>query len=185
MTRRAVWVGLSLLLAFVGLCAEGIFIRADLPPPLAAEDSITVAWSNDNEPVDGPVARLYVAEVPHAAGFATHPWFVIREGPGAPLQRWELWQAPVGLYGHVAVDLLAPEASVEGGPTRLVQEFQGAEASRIIAVLTKRAALYPCRGRYHYWPGPNSNTFARWVLDEAGLSVRLPASSFGAGWSCR
>ena len=40
--------------------------------------------------------------------------------------------------------------------------------------------------RYHYWPGPNSNTFAAWVLREAGIEYplhwRAVGSHYGKKW---
>ncbi len=164
-----------------------VAIRLDLPPPLTPEQSVWNPNSNSGlDPDSEPWVRLYIAEVPMAHGLATHPWFLVHDGGGPyATQRWEVWQTAVGPHGHVAVDLLAPEADVEGGPARLVATYQGAEAKRLIAVLRDRAPRYACADFYRVWPGPNSNSFARWVLDEAEIDQRLPLSSIGANWPCR
>ena len=164
-----------------GLGSSGAaWIRLGLPPALSEEQAL-----GRLEPTSEPRARVYVAEVPYSAGLATHAWFATRRAGIDDAHRWELWQSPVGPHGHVGLDLSDPEADVGGGPTRLLHEYRGAEAEGLLEVLEQRAPAYPCRDRYRLWPGPNSNGFVRWVLDEAELPLRLPPSSFGAWWSCR
>jgi hypothetical protein len=41
------------------------------------------------------------------------------------------------------------------------------------------ADAYPFCHRYLPWPGPNSNTFAAWVLRQARIKHRLPWQAFG------
>ena len=172
------------LIALAFTCGLGssaaAWIRLGLPPTLSGEREL-----DRFEPASEASVRIYLAEVPYSAGLATHAWFVTRSPGLGDAHRWELWQSPVGPHGHVGLDLNDPETPVGGGPTRLLHEYRGAEAERLIEVLEQRAPTYPCRDRYRLWPGPNSNGFVRWVLDEAELPLRLPPSSFGARWSCR
>jgi hypothetical protein len=57
---------------------------------------------------------------------------------------------------------------VGGGPAVLDAEWRGEEAERILQAL-EGSPEYPLRSRYLYWPGPNSNTYAAWVLQQAGV----------------
>lgn len=103
---------------------------------------------------------------------------------GGEAHRWEVWQtrnAGGRSIGHVHCDLKHPDAGVGGGPARTAAAWTGAEAERIKAVL-ERAAHYPHCFRYRYWPGPNSNTFAAWVLREAGIDHRLARHAIGGNF---
>ena len=61
-------------------------------------------------------------------------------------------------------------------------EWIGAEAAAIKAVLEKNVSDYPHRERYLAWPGPNSNTFASWVLRRAGIRHRMGWRALGKGY---
>ena len=55
-----------------------------------------------------------------------------------------------------------------GPANKLMAQWTGAEAQRIVEVL-RAPERYPHKDRYRIWPGPNSNTYHRWVLNEAGV----------------
>lgn len=124
--------------------------------------------------------QLRHATLPNLLGFfAAHYWFVVSGADGS--HRWEVWQtknAGGWSIGHVHCDLRPPDAGVGGGPARITAEWTGAEADAIIAVL-ENVNDYPHRERYVAWPGPNSNTFASWVLRRAGIRHRLGWMALG------
>jgi hypothetical protein len=127
--------------------------------------------------------QLRHAPLPGVLGlFASHYWFVVMDGDKA--QRWEVWQrknAGGRCIGHVHCDLKPPDAGVGGGPMRIDAEWSGQQAERIKAVL-EAAQSYPHCFRYRYWPGPNSNTFAAWVLRRAGIAHALARRAVGRGY---
>mgnify|MGYP006147166033 CR=1 FL=1 len=45
--------------------------------------------------------------------------------------------------------------------------------------MLKDVQRYPYCERYRYWPGPNSNTFAAWVLRKARLKHALGPMALG------
>jgi hypothetical protein len=51
-----------------------------------------------------------------------------------------------------------------------------------IAAVLQNAASYPWCERYRMWPGPNSNTFAAWVLREAGIDQVLDPRGIGRNY---
>jgi hypothetical protein len=124
--------------------------------------------------------QLRYATLPSPLGlFAAHYWFVMWDAEGC--HRWEVWQtknAGGRSIGHVHCDLRPPDAGVGGGPARIAAEWTGAEAAAIEAVL-ENVSGYPHRERYRVWPGPNSNTFASWVLRRAGIRHRLGWMALG------
>jgi uncharacterized protein DUF3750 len=126
--------------------------------------------------------QLRYAPLPFIGALAVHYWFVVF-GDGA-CHRWEVWQrknAGGRSTGHLHCDLKPPDAGVGGGPARIAAEWQGDQALSIRAVLEK-AVEYPYCHRYRYWPGPNSNTFAAWVLREAGVQHPLGRRAIGCNY---
>jgi hypothetical protein len=128
-----------------------------------------------------PRVQLRYATLPFPLGLlALHYWFVVFE-PDGRCRRWEVWQAPDAggtSIGHVHCDLKAPDAGVGGGPARIAAEWTGQAAEKIKKIL-ENSKTYPYCDRYLPWPGPNSNTFAAWVLRQAGVEHRLPWRAFG------
>jgi hypothetical protein len=123
--------------------------------------------------------ELRYARLPWIGAFAWHYWFVVCDESGR--HRWEVWQtknAGGHCIGHVHRDLKDPDDGVGGGPSHLVVVWEGEAAQRIVRVLNA-AESYPFCHRYHYWPGPNSNTFVAWVLHEAGIRFSLDVRGVG------
>jgi hypothetical protein len=131
------------------------------------------------------VQLLYATLPPPVGLFAAHYWFnVIEDGR---CDRWEVWQTrnAGGIsHGHLHCNLKAPEAGVGGGPVRVAGEWHGAEAARLKEILVKAKELYPHCHRYLPWPGPNSNTFAAWVLRRAAIEYALPWKAIGRNFAC-
>ena len=120
--------------------------------------------------------------------FAVHCWFTV--GMAGAWQRWEVWQKPNSCptsWGYVHLNLMSPDSGVGGGPCRVCSEWRGDSARHIAAVLATPTE-YPYWHRYHYWPGPNSNTYAAWVLHKAGIVPDLDPRAFGkdfrGDWGC-
>jgi hypothetical protein len=118
--------------------------------------------------------ELRYASLPSLLRFvAVHSWFVVTDETGC--HRWEIWQtrnAGGRSAGHLHCDLKPPQANVGGGPTRVAAVWTGEAALKLKEVLEK-AESYPfCHstgtGR------PNSNTFAAWVLRQAGSASLEP-----------
>jgi len=127
--------------------------------------------------------ELRHAPLPGVLGlFASHYWFVVFDGGKA--ERWEVWQtknAGGRAVGHLHCDLKPADAGVGGGPMRVDAEWTGEQAARIRRVL-KEAQAYPFCQRYRYWPGPNSNTYAAWVLRQAGIRHPFARRAIGSGY---
>jgi len=124
--------------------------------------------------------ELRYAPLPFIGAIAVHYWFVVYDDAGA-CHRWEVWQtknAGGRSIGHVHCDLRPPDAGVGGGPSRIAAEWIGSEAAAIKAVL-QNVSDYPHCERYLAWPGPNSNTFASWILRRAGIPHRLGWMALG------
>jgi hypothetical protein len=130
--------------------------------------------------------ELRDAPLPLIGALAVHCWFVVRDDAGR-CERWEVWQTPDAggtSIGHVHRDLKGPDEGVGGGPPRLLARWEG-EAARRVKTVLQRIERYPYCRRYRYWPGPNSNTFAAWVLREAGIEYAFHWKALGAKYRRR
>jgi hypothetical protein len=131
---------------------------------------------------DNPRVQLWSATLPSALRvIAVHTWFNAYEPAEGRWRRWEVWQnrdAGGESWAHVHRDLMHYDRSVGGGPAACEVEWTGNEAERLLAVLA-RSPEYPERHRYRYWPGPNSNTFAAWILAQAGISHSMDPRAVG------
>ena len=168
--------GIAVVAMLLAGCVE---IPSESPyPPL-----YTLLDSNE------PIVRLYLAPVLGADEIATHPWFAMKRAGADHFDRWEVISDDLasayelrvfadGIYGYVINNLIGPD-EYPGGRAWVAAEIVGPEADAIIDFIETQSPHYPCRHRYEYFPGPNSNTYARWVLDQTGWNVTLPPSAIG------
>lgn len=129
--------------------------------------------------------------------FACHPWFVVNKKRAA--SRYEVIASPamynLKCHGHLCVDALPPWRGLRIlrswrhrgyiWPSKLLYVLEGDEhslAARMAEFIENSPQSYPYRNRYAY-TGPNSNTYAQWVLNhfpDSGL--KLPWNSFGQNY---
>ncbi len=127
--------------------------------------------------------------------FARHPWFVVNTKGIA--SRWEvianpqMYDIPVR-FGHLCKDSLPPWQGIGvvhsaghhryAWPSTLHGFVEGDEhslAAGMAECIQKTPDTYPYRERYAY-TGPNSNTYAQWVLNQFPDSgLKLPWNAFG------
>jgi hypothetical protein len=133
------------------------------------------------------VVQLKYATLPSPLGIiAEHYWFTVSDPRSGRCDRWEVWQTPNAggvSFGHLHCNLQSPDAGVGGGPALVAAEWTGEEALRLRLVLTQAANQYPYCDHYRAWPGPNSNTFASWVLRRANVVFLLPWKAHGRNYA--
>ena len=131
--------------------------------------------------MNNTVVEIRAAKVPGWSGFfADHHWFLVLRGVDGDhhqsCDRWEVWQhADLNdtCWGHLYKNLLKPYQGVGNGPSRSIGRWKGDDAIAIIQRIQAAPEHYPFNKKYNYWPGPNSNTFAQWVIrDRMRLGFR-------------
>lgn len=131
------------------------------------------------------VVRLYSAPILGLESVATHPWFVVKCADASAFDRWEVWPhddmeaCADERHGHVYRNLNTLEGEAGGGVAFVVAEEIGARAEAIVEFIQSQSASYPGQLCYAYIPGPNSNTYAQWVIDETHWDVALPEQAIG------
>ena len=131
--------------------------------------------------------ELLAARIPNLPGFiADHHWFLtfcdLNEETQHYCDRWEVWQHPCqndSCWGYLHKNLLPPYQGVGNGSSRLIWQWVGDEALSIVETIESSPSNYPFIDQYGYWPGPNSNTFAQWVVqDKFKLGFRAIGRDF-------
>ena len=116
--------------------------------------------------------ELRAAKIPSIPGIiADHYWLLVFHATEGchrhRCDRWEVWQKAhqnESCWGHLHKNLLAPYQGVGNGPSRLVQQRIDEDAWSIAEKVESSPQTYPFINKYRYWPGPNSNTFAQWIV---------------------
>ena len=133
------------------------------------------------------IVELRAAKIPGWSGiFADHYWFLVLTGVQdedyETCDRWEIWQFAEQSnesWGHLHRNLLSPCEGVGNGPSRLIRRWFNEETLPIVANIESSPQEYPFNEHYVYWPGPNSNTFAQWVLRDI---MKLGFRAVGRGF---
>lgn len=127
--------------------------------------------------------ELRAAKIPWIGWLAVHYWYVVLEDQQTT--RWEVWQR-AGLspesWGHLHKNLMPCNAGVGNGGSWCEYTWTGEFATQLAQILTASPETYPYCDRYCYFPGPNSNTYVQWVLQQAGNPHRLSRKGIGKGF---
>jgi hypothetical protein len=122
---------------------------------------------------------------------ASHVWFVINDH--GTLSRYEgldlRHRRSDGLDGYIFQDYFPPSVGMPVWITRktptwgahTLSVIEGDQAERLAQVL--RTSLHDYPHKHYRLLGPNSNTYAQWIINTAGLThVKLPITAVGAGF---
>lgn len=129
------------------------------------------------------VVELRAAKIPVIGWLAIHYWYAVFEN--SQCTRWEVWQTPSlarESWGHLHKNLLPYDAGVGNGISWVAATWTGDLAQSLIQVLASSPDHYPHQHTYRYFPGPNSNTFAQWVLTQANIPFRLSYKGIGRNY---
>ncbi len=117
--------------------------------------------------------------------FAIHTWIATKPVDATSYTVYEVigWRQHRGLPAmRIEKDL--PDRYWYGERPRLLKDFRGEVADKLIAAVDKAAKSYPWPDTYRAFPGPNSNTFTAWIAKHVPeLGLELPFSAIGSGYS--
>jgi len=134
------------------------------------------------------VVQVYSARATGWRGwFGVHTWIAVKRAGAETFTvheiiGWRLRRSDTALVSSQR----AADGRWFGNPPELLGDIRGPGVDAIIDRIETAVAEYPYPGRYHVWPGPNSNTFTAFVLREVPeLRVDLPPTAIGKdylGW---
>lgn len=138
--------------------------------------------------------QLYYSYLPLPIGsFALHTWLVTQRKNGV-IHRWEVWAQKdccKTSWGYLHRDLFPPFQGIGMLPSLLPGKWrwksklasieEGEIAEKIIHFLETEYQKYPYKNQYHFFPGPNSNSYVSWVLQNFPSSrLEMPKRALGA-----
>jgi len=176
---RGAIVVLAALFAFSSAaCSNGQDWRT------ASRESAGIAPSPAAHP--GAVLQVYGARTWGWRGyFAIHTWLAAKKTGESSYTVYEVigWRLRGGDSAlRVARDV--PDRRWYGAEPRLLWEKRGAGVDAMIDAVNAAVKSYPWPDVYEAFPGPNSNTFTAWVIDNVpGLGARLPRTAIGSGYA--
>ena len=127
-----------------------------------------------------PIVQLRAAKIPFIGAIAIHYWYVILQANQAT--RWEIWQKPnlsAHSWGHLHKNLMPVNSGVGNGASWLETVWTGEFARQLAEILENSPETYPHKYLYRYFPGPNSNTYAQWILNQVKSDYRLSIKGIG------
>jgi hypothetical protein len=129
------------------------------------------------------IVQLRAAKIPFVGFIAVHYWYAVIDCDRAT--RWEIWQRPnlkPESWGHLHKNLMPFDAGVGNGDSWLETVWTGELAQKLAWILTNSPDNYPYNNCYRYVPGPNSNTYAQWVLNQVNHPHRLSIKGIGKNY---
>ncbi len=127
--------------------------------------------------------ELRAAKIPFIGNVAVHYWLVIFQD--SYIDRWEVWQSAnrcQSSWGHLHKNLLHYNQGVGNGSSWVEYTWQGETANLLTTTIENTPQIYPYNYLYRYWPGPNSNTYVQWVLDQVKINYYLGPLGIGKNY---
>ncbi|MEL4895279.1 DUF3750 domain-containing protein [Crocosphaera sp. Alani8] len=126
------------------------------------------------------VVELRAAKIPIIGFIAVHYWYVvIRENKK---DRWEIWQTPSmsqNSWGHLHKNLMNAESGVGNGTSWCETYWTDTLGNRLAQIIENSPSTYPYNDCYRYFPGPNSNTYVKWILKQINSDHQLSIRAIG------
>jgi hypothetical protein len=195
MFRRFIY-GLLLLIVLLLLGPLAVYCsgQVDMKTPWRQADRQRVHLAPDPAKHTEALVQVYVARAFNWRGlFAVHTWIATKAKGASHYMNFQVvgWN----YYRHkkaLVVNQDYPDREWFGHAPVLLGQLDGAAASAAIKAIKQAARAYPYRSFYRAWPGPNSNTFAAYVLRAVPeWTIPLPSNAVGAhyfpqgGWGAK
>jgi hypothetical protein len=130
-----------------------------------------------------PTVELRAAKIPKLGWLAVHCWFVVVRD--TEKTRWEIWQTRAlrsPSWGHLHKNLMPSHCGVGNGASWIIKTWANEEAQHLANIIEQSPDIYPHNYCYRYVPGPNSNTYVRWILRRADLHYPLGRKAIGQNY---
>ena len=134
------------------------------------------------------VLQIYGADAWGWRGwFGIHTWIAAKRSGEDRYTVYEVlgWRGRNGgSVLRVAPDI--PDRYWFGEKPELIKDHRGVGVDALIDAVDRAAKSYPWQYEYRVFPGPNSNTFTAWVVNQVpALGANLPFSAIGSGYADR
>ncbi len=131
------------------------------------------------------IVQIYTARAFSWRGnFAVHPWVAWKKKDDktytvAQVIGWRLRSTG----SAVAVDQDIPDRKWYGSDPEVIFEARADKADKIIKRFKELIKVYPYADTYRIYPGPNSNTFVTYLIQNTDeIKITLPPHAIGKDW---
>lgn len=139
---------------------------------------------------------IYSSPITFPFCFAVHTWVVL-ESPESGINRYKIhmfFNKKCGNYFYTNAQTPTEGMSLFMIPrkfysktrfkSKCIFNLTGDQAKEVVENIESKITSYVYLNKYHLYPGPNSNTFTRWILDlnETTKKVNLPWNAFGKNY---
>ncbi len=128
------------------------------------------------------VIQVYAARTFNWRGiFAVHTWIAIKPKDAKEYTTYQVigWRLYRKLSALVTMEDVPDRLWFNQRPD-LILDVRGDKAEQLIPKIKKAVAAYPRPDDYHYWPGPNSNSFTAYIGREVpALRLMMPSNAVG------
>jgi hypothetical protein len=130
------------------------------------------------------IVELRAAKIPGIIGYiALHYWFVVIKDQQK--DRWEIWQNPNlcnHSWGHLHKNLMNYSNGVGNGNSWIEKTWRDQIAIDLANIIESSPTNYRYNHHYCYYPGPNSNTYVQWVLNQGNIDHLLSKKGIGKNY---
>ena len=147
----------------------------------ASRESADIAPKNTKD----AIVHIYAAAAWGMRGWlADHTWIATKRAGKVSYKVYEV----VGWNKYRGRDSLRitngpPDRFWYGSRPRLLFQLKGATAEPVVERVEKLAQNYPYKSEYTMFPGPNSNTFTKWMICSIPeINLRLSERAIGKGY---
>lgn len=118
--------------------------------------------------------------------FSVHTWLALKQNN---TMRYTIYQC-IGWNRYLGIPIVdirkdIPDRMWFGAKPKIEAMLVGKRAEQLIPRVKQAVTAYPFKNRYRAWPGPNSNTFIAFVLNqvpELGFTMPYNALGYDYGW---
>jgi hypothetical protein len=135
--------------------------------------------------LDESIVQIYTARAFSWRGnFAVHPWVAWKKKNEevytvAQVIGWRLNSTG----SAIAVEQDIPDRKWYGRVPNIIFEARAGKADKIIKRFKELIKLYPYANTYRLYPGPNSNTFVAYLIQNTDeIKITLPPHAIGKDW---
>ncbi len=132
------------------------------------------------------IVQIYAAKLWGWRGVvADHTWVATKAKNSDSYTVYEVigWRLR---HGNTAlrIEKDLPDRRWYGSEPKLLLDIQGDAAVDLVEKVDKAARTYPYPDIYSAFPGPNSNTFTAWIINEVEeIKLELPLRAIGKSYS--
>jgi hypothetical protein len=146
----------------------------------ARRDSAHIA--PDCKTVKEAIVQVYAARAFNWRGlFSVHTWIAVKPTNSPHYQVYDVigWRTLMGEKPlKIAVDI--PDRYWFNQKPVILLDIRGEKAEKLIMPIINAVKRYPFADNYHYWPGPNSNTFTAFIGRQVPqMGLVLPSNAVG------